>query len=272
MILITSPGGGGGKFLDREFAPKIREERMSPSKTIAGAGSHLTRRDALKAVSAAAAFTWGVSALPAVTAAQQKAPFAQLPLPYPEDALEPVISGRSMSFHYGKHHKAYYDNLNKLIEGTDFVNQSLEDIIRSAAANPNRTAIFNNAGQASNHAFFWQSMKPGGGGTPSGAVADRINASFGSFDACRKEFATAAATQFGSGWAWLVQDRDGKLLVMKTANADTPVVQGLRPLLTLDVWEHAYYLDYQNRRSDFIEAWLDKLVNWEFAAANLAKT
>ena len=231
----------------------------------------LTRRRLLAAAAATATLATLTGApLPKLAFAQQKAPFSLPPLPYGEDALDPVISARTMSFHYGKHHRAYVDNLNKLIEGTDFMNQSLEEIIKSTLVNPNRTAIYNNAAQAWNHAFYWQSMRPGAGGEPSGGAKERIAASFGGYDGFKKEFSAAAATQFGSGWAWLVADKDKALHVLKTANADTPVAQGMRPLLTIDVWEHAYYLDYQNRRADYIAAWLDKLANWDFVNANLA--
>jgi superoxide dismutase, Fe-Mn family len=229
----------------------------------------MPRREALAGLAAIAVGAAIGATLPGFALGQTKAPFPQPPLPYPEDALAPVISGNTMGFHYGKHHKAYIDNLNKMIEGTDFMNQTLEEIIRTTSVNPNRTGIYNNAAQAWNHTFFWSSMRPGGGGTPSGLAAERLEASFGGYDGFRKEFATAAITQFGSGWAWLVEDKDKKLRVMKTGNADTPVVQGLKPLLTIDVWEHAYYLDYQNRRPDYVNAWLDKLANWDFVAENL---
>ncbi len=192
------------------------------------------------------------------------------PLPYAPDALAPVISAETMSFHYGKHHKAYVDNLNKLVAGTDFAETPLEKLIAAVAGKPDKAGMFNNAAQIWNHTFFWNSMRPNGGGTPSGAVAKGIDAAFGSFDNFKKEFANAAVTQFGSGWAWLVADK-GSLKLVKTANADTPLTMGVTPLLTIDVWEHAYYLDYQNRRPDFVAAVIDKLINWEFANANLAK-
>lgn len=188
-------------------------------------------------------------------------------LPYAENALEPYISAKTLRFHYGKHHKGYIDNLNKLIENTEFADLPLEKIITSTAGKPENTAIFNNAAQSWNHALYWQSLKPNGGGEPSASFKQRIDASFGSVDACRKELTTAALTQFGSGWAWLVQDGE-KLKVIKTANADTPLVKGMKPLLVIDVWEHAYYLDYQNKRSDYVTALLDKLVNWSFAEKN----
>ncbi len=190
------------------------------------------------------------------------------PLPYAEDALEPHISARTMSFHYGKHHQTYVTNLNKLVDGTPFADQSLEQVIRASAGAPDKAGVFNNAAQVWNHTFFWNSMSPGGGGAPSGEVASLIEASFGGLDKFKEAFKNAAVTQFGSGWAWLVLE-DGKLAVTKTANADTPAARGGKALLTCDVWEHAYYLDYQNRRPDFVQTFLDELVNWDFVAANL---
>jgi len=188
-------------------------------------------------------------------------------LPYAENALEPVITAKTMSFHYGKHHKGYVDNLNKLIAGTEYADLSLEKIITSTVGQPEKTAIFNNAAQTWNHTFYWKSMKPKGGGEPPAALKQRIEASFASVDACKKELASAAVSQFGSGWAWLVLDGN-ELKVVKTANADVPLTTGMKPLLTVDVWEHAYYLDYQNRRADYVNAVLDKLINWEFALQN----
>lgn len=190
------------------------------------------------------------------------------PLPYAQNALEPVITANTISFHYGKHHKAYVDNLNKLIVGTEFAGLQLEKIITETAGKADKAAIFNNAAQAWNHAFYWKSLTPNGGGEPSAALKTKIESSFGSVDACKKELAAAATTQFGSGWAWLVLDGD-KLKVIKTSNADSPLTKGMKPLLTIDVWEHAYYLDYQNRRVDYINAVLDKLINWSFAGDNL---
>lgn len=190
-------------------------------------------------------------------------------LPYPADALKPYMSAETFSYHHGKHHAAYVANLNKLIEGTDLANKSLEEIIKATFGDPNKAGIFNNAAQVWNHTFFWESMKPGGGGAPTGPIADKINADFGSYDKFVEAFKTAAATQFGSGWAWLVLE-DGTLKVTKTPNAENPLVHGQTPLLTLDVWEHAYYLDYQNRRPDFINAYLEHLVNWDAANARLA--
>ncbi|MFS8798075.1 MULTISPECIES: superoxide dismutase [unclassified Synechococcus] len=190
-------------------------------------------------------------------------------LPYPADALKPYMSAETFSYHHGKHHAAYVANLNKLIEGTDLANKSLEEIIKATFGDPNKAGIFNNAAQVWNHTFFWESMKPGGGGAPTGPIADKINADFGGYDKFAEAFKTAAATQFGSGWAWLVLD-NGTLKVTKTPNAENPLVYGQTPLLTLDVWEHAYYLDYQNRRPDFISAYLEHLVNWDAANARLA--
>lgn len=195
-------------------------------------------------------------------------PFKLPPLPYAENALEPVISARTIGFHYGKHHQGYVNNLNKLVTGTPLADQPLEAVVK-ATANPDQTAIFNNAAQVWNHTFYWNSLKPKGGGKPTGALAEMIDKSFGGFEQFKAEFAKAATGQFGSGWAWLVKDGD-KLAVVKTGNADNPLVHGQKPLLTVDVWEHAYYLDYQNRRADYVTAVLDGLINWEFAAQNLA--
>jgi Fe-Mn family superoxide dismutase len=194
-------------------------------------------------------------------------PLVLPPLPYAENALEPAISARTISFHYGKHHKGYVDNLNKLIAGTDYSDLSLEEIIKGTAGRPERIAIFNNAAQAWNHTFYWKSLAPKGGGEPPAALKQKIEASFGSLDACKKELAGAAMAQFGSGWLWLVLDED-KLKVVKTGNADNPLTTAMRPLLTIDVWEHAYYLDYKNLRADYTKAVLDKLINWEFALQN----
>jgi Fe-Mn family superoxide dismutase len=190
-------------------------------------------------------------------------------LPYAQDALEPYISAKTMGFHYGKHHQAYVDNLNKFIAGTPWADgRSLETVVAESAAKPDQAAVFNNSAQAWNHAFFWKCMKPGGGGAPSGRLMDMIGKSFGGVDKFKAAFQAAAVSQFGSGWAWLVQDGD-QLKIVKTSNADTPIAHGQTPLLTCDVWEHAYYLDYQNRRADFVLAFLDHLANWDFAAAQL---
>jgi len=190
------------------------------------------------------------------------------PLPYADNALAPVISAKTIGFHYGKHHRGYVDNLNKLIEGTEFADMPLEKIITATAGKADKAAIFNNAAQTWNHTFYWRSLMPKGGGKPPAVLEKKIEVSFGTLDACKKEWATAAMAQFGSGWAWLVVDGD-KLKVLKTANADVPMTTGMKPLLTIDVWEHAYYLDYQNRRADYVNAVLDKLMNWDFAAENL---
>jgi Fe-Mn family superoxide dismutase len=197
-------------------------------------------------------------------------PFALPPLPYADTALAPVISAQTIGFHYGKHHKAYVDNLNKLVPGTDLEGKTLEEIIVATAGKPDKAGVFNNAAQVWNHTFYWNCLKPNGGGAPTGELAKKIDAAFGSFDNFKKEFANAAMTQFGSGWAWLVADK-GQLKVLKTGNAETPLTMGVTPLLTIDVWEHAYYLDYQNRRADFVAAVIDKLLSWEFANANLAR-
>ena len=189
-------------------------------------------------------------------------------LPYPDTALEPYYSAKTFSFHHGKHHKAYVDNLNKLLAGSPFENSSLEEIIAAVAGDPTKAGFFNNAAQVWNHTFFWNCMKPGGGGAPSGALAAKIDAAFGSYEKFAEKFKAAAVGRFGSGWAWLVLD-GGELKIMSTPNAETPITGGKKALLTVDVWEHAYYLDYQNRRPDFVQTFLDHLVNWEFVAANL---
>lgn len=189
-------------------------------------------------------------------------------LPYAQDALEPHYSSKTLSFHHGKHHKAYVDNLNKAIDGTDMEGQSLEEIIKASAKDQSKTGVFNNSAQVWNHTFFWNCMAPGGGGKPSGDVAKRIDDAFGGYDKFAEEFKAAATGRFGSGWAWLVED-GGSLKVTNTLNADTPMVHGQKALLTIDVWEHAYYLDYQNRRPDYVDAFLQHLVNWDFVAKNL---
>jgi Fe-Mn family superoxide dismutase len=190
------------------------------------------------------------------------------PLPYADNALDPIISAKTVSFHYGKHHQGYVDNLNKQVLGTEFADMSLEKIITGSAGKAEYTAIFNNAAQTWNHTFYWRSLRPKGGGAPPEALQHKIETSFGSLDVCKKELATAAMAQFGSGWAWLVLNGD-KLQVIKTGNADVPITTGMKPLLVIDVWEHAYYLDYQNRRLDHVNAVLDTLIHWDFAAANL---
>jgi len=184
-------------------------------------------------------------------------------LPYPKEALEPHISARTLEFHHGKHHKTYVDNTNKLIEGTDLASADLETIVRKSGADASKAGLFNNAAQVWNHNFYWNCMKPNGGGRPTGAVLEKINADLGSYEKFVEELKNAGLTQFGSGWAWLVL-KDGKLEITKTANADTPIAHGVKPLLVVDVWEHAYYLDYQNRRADYLTTFMEKLINWDF--------
>ncbi|HNH37715.1 MAG TPA: Fe-Mn family superoxide dismutase [Microthrixaceae bacterium] len=185
------------------------------------------------------------------------------PLPYAQDALAPHISAETLEYHYGKHHQAYVTNLNKLVEGTEFENASLEDVILKSDG-----GLFNNSAQVWNHTFYWNSMSPNGGGAPTGAVADAIDGAFGSYDDFKAKFAEAATTQFGSGWAWLVDNGSG-LEIMKTSNADLPMKHGAKALLTIDVWEHAYYIDFRNARPNYISTFLDSLVNWDFVAQNL---
>ena len=229
----------------------------------------LTRREFVRAsLMGTAALAFSSAGFPTVVSAQTQGPFKLPPLPYAEDALSPVISARTISFHYGKHHRAYVDNLNGLVKNTPYEKMSLEEVVKASAAAPGQATIFNNAAQVWNHTFYWYGMKPGGGGKPTGEIGRRIEKDFGGYENFRKELVGAALGQFGSGWAWLATD--GKSLkVVKTPNAENLITQGLKPLLTIDVWEHAYYLDYQNRRKDFVEASLDKLVNWAFAEKNL---
>lgn len=189
-------------------------------------------------------------------------------LPFEKDALEPHISSKTLDFHYGKHHNGYVTNLNKLIEGTELSEETLESIIKKTSGKDDKTAIFNNAAQVWNHTFYWHSIKPAGGGIPNGPVAKKIDTDFGSYDIFAQKFKEAALGQFGSGWAWLVQ-KDGKLEIIKTSNADTPIAKGIKPLLTADVWEHAYYLDYQNKRADYLDSFIKNLINWDFVNANL---
>jgi Fe-Mn family superoxide dismutase len=190
-------------------------------------------------------------------------------LPYDYTALDPYISKSTLEFHHDKHHAAYVNNYNGLVKDTPFDSQAIEEVIKAVAGDASKAGIFNNAAQAWNHTFYWNSIKPNGGGTPTGALAEKITADFGSFEAFVDEFKKAGATQFGSGWAWLVLD-GGTLKVTKTGNAENPLTTGATPLLTMDVWEHAYYLDYQNRRPDYINDFLTKLVNWDFVSANFA--
>jgi Fe-Mn family superoxide dismutase len=191
------------------------------------------------------------------------------PLPYAEDALEPDYSARTISFHYGKHHKTYVDTLNKLVDGSDLAGKSLEDVIMAVAGKPDRQAVFNNAAQVWNHTFFWNCMKPGGGGAPAGEIAAKIEA-LGGHEKFVEDFKAAAVGRFGSGWAWLVSD-NGELKIVSTPNAEMPAAPGVTPLLVVDVWEHAYYLDYQNLRPVWVQTFFDKLVNWDFVNENLAK-
>ncbi|MCC5623401.1 superoxide dismutase [Nostoc sp. CHAB 5715] len=197
--------------------------------------------------------------------------FVQEPLPYDFNALEPYgVKAETFEYHYGKHHKAYVDNLNKLTEGTELADKSLEEVIKTSFKDSSKAGIFNNAAQVWNHTFFWNSLKPAGGGAPTGELAAKIDQAFGSFDKFKEEFSNAAATQFGSGWAWLIDD-GGTLKVIKTPNAENPLAHGQKALLTLDVWEHAYYIDFRNARPAYIKNFLDQVVNWDFAAENLAK-
>ena len=189
-------------------------------------------------------------------------------LPYEKDALEPHISSNTLTFHHGKHHAAYVTNLNKLIEGTELAGETLENIIKKTVNKADKAGIFNNAAQVWNHTFYWKSMKPNGGGLPTGKIAEKIKADLGGYDNFVEQFKNAGLTQFGSGWAWLII-KNNKLEIMKTSNADTPIAHGLKPLLTVDVWEHAYYLDYQNGRGNYLDAFIKNLINWEFANSNL---
>lgn len=185
-------------------------------------------------------------------------------LPYSKDALAPTISAETLEFHHGKHHATYVNNLNNLIPGTEFEDMSLEDIIQKSSG-----GIFNNAAQIWNHTFYWNCLSPNGGGAPSGALADAINAAFGSFDGFKEKFSTSAATNFGSGWTWLVKKSDGAVDIVNTSNAANPMTDGVTPLLTCDVWEHAYYIDYRNARPKYVESFWN-IVNWEFVASNFA--
>ena len=200
--------------------------------------------------------------------ATQTGPFQLPPLPWDPAALDPVTSARTIEFHYGKHHRAYVTKLNELVAGTRFADLPLEQVVRETAGSEEHRKIFNNAAQAWNHTFFWNCLKPKGGGKPSGDLAARVDRSFGGYDGFKKKLADAAVDQFGSGWAWLVARGDA-LEIVSTSNAENPMTKGATPLLTIDVWEHAYYLDYQNRRPDFANAVIEKLLNWEFAAQQL---
>jgi Fe-Mn family superoxide dismutase len=204
------------------------------------------------------------------TAAVVSQPIPLPPLPFDLGALAPVISANTLNFHYGKHHKTYVETLNKLIVGTEFADMPLENIVRATSGQADQAVIFHNAAQAWNHTFYWKSLKPKGGGEPPATLKRLMESSFGGVDQCKKELSKAAVAQFGSGWAWLVQDGE-KLKILKTPDANTPLADGPKPLLTIDVWEHAYYLDYQNRRVDHVNALIEKLANWGFAADNLGR-
>jgi Fe-Mn family superoxide dismutase len=230
------------------------------------ASFELDRRDFLKAALACSAVAAGaIAGFPGIVRGAE--PFKLPPLPYPENALEPYISSRTLSFHYGKHHQAYVNNTDRLVGGTDMAGMSLEEVVKKAVDLKN-TALFNNAAQAWNHAFYWKGMKPQGGGKPEGRLMESLASAFGGFEGFKNAITEAATGQFGSGWAWLVLDGNS-LKVTNTLNADTPLAHGQKPLLTIDVWEHAYYLDYQNRRGDYVKAFLDNLVNWDFVSKNL---
>jgi Fe-Mn family superoxide dismutase len=224
-----------------------------------------SRRDFLKA---AAATSVAAAALGFPAILEGAEPIALPPLPWADTVLDPVISAKTLSFHWGKHHKGYVDALNGLIKGGPLEGKPLAEIVRASAADSAAKAIFNNAAQSWNHEFYWKSLRPKGGAGPSGLLAERIEASFGTLDVLKKALVDAGTGQFGSGWAWLVAEGPA-LKVVKTANADTPITAGTTPLLVVDVWEHAYYLDWQNRRKDHLAAVVDGLLNWEFAAANL---
>jgi Fe-Mn family superoxide dismutase len=196
-----------------------------------------------------------------------KAHFILPNLPYAENALEPAISAKTIALHHGKHHQAYIDKLNELIDGTTYEDMSLDDIVVKSAKAEKDKAVFNNAGQAWNHDFYWKSMTPQGG-EPAGRIKGALQSGFGGVKEFKEAFTKAAVAHFGSGWVWLVKGKDGKLKIITTLNADTPIARGETPLLAADLWEHAYYLDYQNRRPDHIKAWLDKLANWPFAEKN----
>jgi superoxide dismutase, Fe-Mn family len=230
----------------------------------------LNRREFVTMIgTSAAAFSLAASEPNPTFAANQVSSTISLPpLPYAQNALAPYISENTISFHYGKHHQAYVKNTIAKIAGSELEKASLEEIIKTTANNSGLSAVFNNAAQVMNHSFYWNSMKPGGGGEPKGKIGEMITESFGNYQGFVDAFSNTAAAQFGSGWAWLVLENNS-LKVVKTANADTPFTTSAKPLITIDVWEHAYYLDYQNRRADYIKAFIEKLINWDFAEKNL---
>ena len=250
---------------------------MAPKPTMSTQGSGMMHRRGFiggmaagSAVFAASGSASGASAARARVSVAQAAVQHELPkLPYADDALSPVISANTIGFHYGKHHATYVNTLNNLLKSApDLASLSLEEVVKATAGKSDKQAIFNNAAQAWNHAFYWHSMRPGGGGQPRGRIKDMIDADLGGWDKFKTDFQANAVGQFGSGWGWLIVE-DGKLKLARTGNAETPMAQGKKCLLTIDVWEHAYYLDWQNRRADHVTAWLDKLANWEFAEKNL---
>jgi Fe-Mn family superoxide dismutase len=227
------------------------------------------RRDFLAASAGAGAALYMGGCRPGGDAEQSAlASFVLEPLPFAEDALEPVISAQTLSFHYNRHHQGYLNNLNRLVENTPYAEMSLEQIVRRTAGQPDSIALFNNAAQTWNHTFYWHCLRPGGSEIPA-TLRAKIEADFGSVEECKSQLADAAITQFASGWAWLVAEQ-GHIKVVKTPNAETPLATDAVPLLTIDVWEHAYYLDYQNRRADYVADVIEKLLNWEFAAQNLS--
>jgi Fe-Mn family superoxide dismutase len=231
----------------------------------------VTRRDFMGGVVAAAVVSSAAGAHGSpLTLQATGAPMIELPkLPWGESDLAPHISQETISFHYGKHHKAYVDNTNKAIAGTELATASLEDIVKATVGKPDKKGLFNNSAQVWNHSFYWKSLSPKGGGQPTGKLLSMVQSDFGDFAKFKEELAKAAVTQFGSGWAWVVVE-GGKLKVEQTPMAETPLTNpAKKPLLTIDVWEHAYYVDYRNRRPDYVTAVLDKLINWEFAAQNL---
>ncbi len=230
----------------------------------------MKRRDFIKLSLGAGAFAFVQMATISCTGPKKPKEIIKLPeLPYKINALEPYISPKTVDIHYSKHHAGYVRKLNLAIAKTPFAKASFYEIIKESYGKEDKKAIFNNAAQTFNHNFYWKSMKPGGGGPPKGKMAETIEKSFGSYEKFKEEFTKAATTVFGSGWAWLVKEND-KLKVIKTANADTPIAHSLVPVLTIDVWEHAYYLDYRNRRADYVKAFIEHLINWEFAEKNLA--